>query len=312
MENSQALETNNNSKEKKQNVSDEQQYLEILQNILQNGEKRIERTGIGTLSLFGTNMRFDISDFKLPLLTTKKMFWKAIVEELLWMLRGETDSKILEEKNVNIWKGNSSREFLDKNGFFYREEGDIGPGYGFQWRHFGENYVNCKFNKQAQGFDQIIELLKGLKENPTSRRHILTAWNPSQSREMCLPPCHMMAQFYVSNDNKLSCQMYQRSGDFGLGIPFNIASYSLLTHLIAHQLNLKTGEFVHIVGDSHIYLNHVEPLKEQIKRKPFPFPILQILKKEKIYGIIFLKIFSSKIIRVILVSICKWLFKRKK
>lgn len=260
---------------------EEHQYLELLGNILKNGEKRVERTGIGTFSLFGTTMRFDLSNGKFPLLTTKKMFWKAIVEELMWMLRGETDSKILEEKNIMIWKGNSSRKYLDDNGFYFREEGDIGPGYGFQWRHFGANYKDCKSTYDTQGFDQISELLKGLKENPTSRRHILTAWNPPYIKDMSLPPCHMMAQFYISNDNKLSCQMYQRSGDYGLGIPFNIASYALLTHLIAFHLELNAGELIHIVGDSHVYLNHVDAVKEQMKRDPFPFPTLLIKEKRK-------------------------------
>ena len=174
-----------------------------------------------------------------------------------------------------IWEGNSSREFLDSVGLSHREEGDLGPVYGFQWRHFGADYVDMHADYAGQGVDQLADVINKIKSRPDDRRIILCAWNPSDLNKMALPPCHCLVQFYVAN-GELSCQLYQRSADMGLGVPFNIASYALLTHMIAHVTNLKAGEFVHTLGDTHVYLNHVEPLKEQLKREPRPFPKLVI------------------------------------
>ena len=252
---------------------EEYQYLDAIRNILQFGTKKEDRTGTGTLSLFGMQMRFSLRE-SFPLLTTKRVFWKGIVEELLWFIKGETNAKTLAEKGVHIWDANGSREFLDQRGLSHREEGDLGPVYGFQWRHFGAKYESMHDNYEGKGVDQLAECIKQLKEDPNSRRIVMSAWNPSDLSTMALPPCHMFAQFYVSN-GQLSCQMYQRSADMGLGVPFNIASYALLTLLVAHVCGLKPGEFVHTLGDSHVYLNHVDALKTQLERDPKPFPTLR-------------------------------------
>lgn len=212
-----------------------------------------------------------------PLLTTKRVFWRAVAEELLWFIKGSTDAKILQEKNINIWNGNSTREFLDASGFD-REVGDLGPVYGFQWRHFGAEYKDCRSDYSKKGIDQLKDVIERIKTNPNDRRIIMTAWNPSDIPNMALPPCHCLVQFYVAN-GELSCQLYQRSADMGLGVPFNIASYALLTYMIAHVTNLKPGDFIHTLGDAHVYLNHVEPLKEQLKRSPRPFPKLNIKRQ---------------------------------
>jgi len=226
-------------------------------------------------------MKFDMRTC-FPLLTTKKVFWRAVVEELLWFVQGKTNAKLLQEKNINIWNGNSSREFLDKAGFKNREEGDLGPVYGFQWRHFGAEYTDCFDNYEGKGVDQLQNVINTIRTNPNDRRIIMSAWNVMDIPKMALPPCHCLVQFYVAND-ELSCQLYQRSADMGLGVPFNIASYALLTYMIAHVTGLKTGDFVHTTGDTHVYKNHVEPLKEQLKRKPRCFPKLKIKRNvEKI------------------------------
>lgn len=209
-------------------------------------------------------MRFNLRDGTFPLLTTKKVFWRGIAEELFWFIQGSTDAKLLQAKNVRIWDGNSTREFLDKAGFPEREEGDLGPVYGFQWRHFGAEYHTCHDDYQGQGVDQLKEIIERIKQNPNDRRIIMCAWNPVDIPKMALPPCHCLVQFYVAN-GELSCQLYQRSADMGLGVPFNIASYALLTHMIAHITGLKTGDFVHTLGDAHVYLNHIEPLTEQVR-----------------------------------------------
>lgn len=214
----------------------------------------------------------------LPLLTTKRVFWKGVVEELLWFIKGSTNAKELSKKCVKIWEGNGSREFLDKHGFHDREEGDLGPIYGFQWRHFGAQYTDMHADYTGQGIDQLREVINRIKTNPNDRRIIMSAWNPVDLPKMALPPCHCFVQFYVS-DFELSCMLFQRSGDVGLGVPFNIASYSLLTHMIAHVTGLKAGEFVHVIGDAHIYLNHVSALEEQITRQPRQFPKLIIKNK---------------------------------
>jgi len=255
---------------------DEEQYLNLIRKILKEGAVRNDRTGTGTISIFGTQMRFNLRDDVIPLLTTKRVFWRAVVEELLWFIKGSTNANELKDKDVHIWDGNSSREFLDKQGFSDREEGDLGPVYGYQWRHFGAPYKTMNDDYTGKGVDQLKEVIRMIKEDPYSRRIIMSAWNPSDIPFMALPPCHCFAQFYVDPVKKeLSCQMYQRSADIGLGVPFNIASYALLTKMIAHVTGLKPAEFVHTLGDAHVYSNHVDALKIQLERSPRPFPTLK-------------------------------------
>jgi len=251
----------------------EYNYLMLIQKIIDIGEIRETRNAT-TKSIFGERLEFDISD-SIPFLTTKKLAWKTVIKELLWFLSGSTDNKKLVDQNVKIWNGNASREYLDSVGFKDRKENDLGPIYGHQWRHFNASYVNENTDYTNQGIDQIKQIIYLLKNDPMSRRIILSAWNPAQQMEMNLPPCHMMAQFYVSGNN-LSCQMYQRSADVGLGLPFNIASYAVLTYILAKLTNLKPKKLIIVIGDAHIYSNHEQPLKEQIKRKPFAFPKLTI------------------------------------
>lgn len=256
---------------------DEQQYLNLIEQIIKNGIEKGDRTGVGTISIFGTQMRFNLRD-SFPLLTTKRVFWRAVVEELLWFIDGKTDVQSLQDKGVHIWDGNSTKEFFNKNGLIDREEGDLGPIYGFQWRHFGAKYKTCHDNYKNEGIDQLNQIIETIRTNPNDRRMIMSAWNPVDIAQMALPPCHCLAQFYVAS-GELSCQMYQRSADMGLGVPFNIASYSLLTYMIAHITDLKPGDFIHTMGDTHIYTNHIEPLKEQLTRTPRKFPKLSIKRK---------------------------------
>lgn len=258
---------------------EEIQYLKQIENIIENGYECNDRTGVGTKSLFGFQMRFDLSK-GFPLLTTKKMFVKGIIEELLWFLRGETDSKILEKKGVNIWKQNTSMEFLNNLKIYNRREGDAGPVYGFNFRHYGEKYVNCDSNYTNRGYDQVKEALRLIKEEPDSRRILINLWNPLILKEMVLPPCHVLYQFRVYGD-KLSCSVYQRSGDMGLGVPFNIASASLMTHIFAKLCGLIPYELIHTIGDTHIYINHTDALKEQIMRTPKRFPTLEIVDRKQ-------------------------------
>ncbi|XP_026124091.1 thymidylate synthase [Carassius auratus] len=256
---------------------DERGYLSLVEYVLQRGASRGDRTGTGVISVFGTQARYSLRD-QFPLLTTKRVFWKGILEELLWFIKGSTNARELSEKGVRIWDANGSREFLDKSGFTHREEGDLGPVYGFQWRHFGAEYKDMHTDYSGQGVDQLQKVIDTIRSNPEDRRIIMCAWNPKDLPLMALPPCHALCQFYVS-DGELSCQLYQRSGDIGLGVPFNIASYALLTYMIAHITGLKPGDFVHTLGDAHIYTNHIEALKEQIRREPRPFPKLRIKRK---------------------------------
>ncbi|MBP3277033.1 thymidylate synthase [Kandleria sp.] len=257
-----------------------QQYLDQLQYILDHGEVRKDRTGTGTISVFGMQTRYDLRD-GFPLMTTKKMFIRPIAEELLWFIKGDTNIKYLVDRNVRIWNewpyeafkksddynGETLEEFVAKikeDDDFAKKHGNLGPVYGAQWRNF--NY---------QGVDQLAKLIDGLKNNPFSRRHIISAWNPIQVDEMALPPCHTLMQFYVSSDKKyLSCQLYQRSADMFLGVPFNIASYALLTCMIAQVCGYEPKEFVHTTGDTHIYLDHVDVVKTQIQRTPKKKPHL--------------------------------------
>lgn len=249
-------------------------YLNLINQVLANGNARDDRTGVGTRSLFGVQMRYNLED-SFPLLTTKKMFIRGIIEELLWFLRGETDAKILQEKRVKIWDGNSSREYLDSIGLTDNREGDCGPIYGHNFRHYGAKYLNCETDYSGQGYDQVQECLRLIKENPTSRRIMINLWNPGDLDKVALPPCHVLYQFYVDGDY-LSCSLYQRSGDIGLGVPFNIASASIMTHIFARLTGKRPKELVHTIGDAHIYENHLEAMKTQLTRNPYPFPILKV------------------------------------
>ena len=248
------------------------QYHELLTDILENGEEKDDRTGVGTLSVFGRNLRFDLRT-GFPAITTKKLAWKSVVAELLWFIEGSKDERRLAELThgtkdgtVTIWTPNSLAPYWKKKAKF---NGDVGRVYGVQWRRwrkpFNDGYV-----------DQLNNLIKGLKSDPNGRRHIITAWNPGELDEMALPPCHMMAQFYVNKNRELSCQMYQRSVDVFLGLPFNIASYALFTHMIAQVTNLGVGELILNMGDTHIYKNHIEQVQEQLKREPMTPPVLQL------------------------------------
>lgn len=227
------------------------QYLDLLQDIMDNGVDKTDRTGVGTRSVFGRQMRFDLSK-GFPLVTTKKVHLKSIIHELLWFIKGDTNIKYLQDNGVRIWN-----EWADENG-------DLGPVYGAQWRNWNND-----------GIDQLADVIERIKKTPNDRRLIVTAWNPSQIGQMKLPPCHMMFQFYVAN-GKLSCMLYQRSCDMFLGVPFNIASYALLTMMIAQVCGLKPGEFVHTLGDTHIYHNHFEQVKEQLSHTPLPLPQMKI------------------------------------
>jgi len=268
-------------------------YLSGLKQVLEQGQVKDDRTGVGTISLFGMQQRYNLAE-SFPAITTKKLAWRACVGELLWMIEGSGDERRLAEithgtadGKTTIWTPNAEAPYWKPKAKF---DGDLGRVYGVQWRHwrspvihkkdkfrddFG-NYYQRGGSIHVNEVDQLKVLIDGIRKEPHGRRHILSAWNPGELDQMALPPCHAFAQFYVSNDGRLSCQMYQRSCDMFLGVPFNIASYSLLTHLIAHLCDLEVGEFVHTLGDAHIYLNHVEQVKEQLKREPLPAPQLHL------------------------------------
>ena len=263
-------------------MDEEEQYLNLIRKILEEGELEKGRNG-NVYEIFGYSMRFSLKDGVMPLLTTKKVAWKTCFHELQWFLSGSTDNKKLKEKKVHIWNGNASREYLDSVGLENREEDDLGPVYGHQWRHFNAPYDTCHSDYSGKGVDQIAEIINCLKDpsKQNSRRILMCAWNPEQMKEMALPPCHVLAQFNVSQGKYLSCSLYQRSGDVGLGVPFNIASYSFLTHILAKHCNLEAKEFVYFLGNTHIYQDHKEPLEEQIKREPFSFPRIYIKQKRE-------------------------------
>jgi thymidylate synthase len=270
--------------EKNESISNnEHTYLAMLRHIIHKGKPRPDRTGVGTISTFGHQMRFDISHF-VPLLTTKFVPWKACLKELIWFLKGQTDATILQKQGVHIWDGNSSRKFLDKNGLQHLPEGDIGKGYGFQWRHFGAEYDTCKDDYTGKGFDQIKYIIDILRNDPYSRRIFMSAWDPSSLSDMALPPCHATVQFYVeppSTDNekpKLSCHMYQRSCDAFLGSPFNIFSYTALTYVLAAICGMTPDTLVISMGDLHIYNNHIEQVEKQLLNTPMPQPVLMLNK----------------------------------
>ena len=253
----------------------EDNYLTNMEGILKYGESKTDRTGVGTIGLVGLTINGVLSESRIPLLTTKRVFWKGVAEELLWFIRGDTDSTILEEKGINIWKGNTTREFIDNRGLNY-PEGEIGPGYGFQWRNWGGDYDEWLRNKNRTGIDQLENLIEGLREDPTSRRHILSSWNVSQIEDMVLPPCHMICQF-ISNGTDIDCVIFQRSCDYFLGVPFNIASYSLLTHLIGHYTGLNPRLLRWVGGDVHIYNNHINQCREQLTRTIKRCPTLELV-----------------------------------
>ncbi len=261
-------------------VHPEQQYLDHLIKIMTEGESRPDRTGTGTKSLFGLQMSFDLRK-GFPLLTTKRTWFEGIKKELLFFLSGKTDTKLLEAQGVNIWKGNTSTEFLQKKNLSWRE-GDMGPGYSYQWRHAGANYTGCDSDYTGMGIDQIKNLIEGIKTDPFSRRHIISSWDVVNIHLMALPPCHCLAQFYVGCEESLptylDCCLYQRSADMFLGVPFNIASYALLMEIIAHITGLIPRNFIHILGDAHIYTNHMDQVTEQIKRISYPFPSIKFTR----------------------------------
>lgn len=269
-------------KRKKGLYHDENQYLQLIEDILSHGVMENGRNG-KALSEFGSAMHFDLSNGTIPLLTSKKVAWKTCLRELLWFIKGSTDNGILKTQNVKIWNGNASREFLDSRGLNNLEENDLGPVYGHQWRHFNAAYKTCNDDYTGCGVDQLKYIIDNLKnpETRNSRRLVMSAWNPCQIDEMALPPCHILAQFNVLEGKYLSCSMYQRSGDVGLGVPFNIASYSMLTHLLAKHCDLKPREFVYYLGNCHIYDDHIDALKKQIERVPYDFPKINILEKRE-------------------------------
>ena len=265
------------------------QYLELIQDILDNGEIKDDRTGVGTYSVFGRHLRFDLRR-GFPAVTTKKLAWKSCVGELLWFIEGSSDERRLAEithgtrdGTVTIWTPNALAPYWKHKAKF---EGDLGRVYGVQWRHWNTYRTEKDMGPAHKGgtrlavdkteVDQLANLIKGLTEDPNGRRHILSAWNVSELDEMALPPCHVMSQFYVNKNRELSCHMYQRSVDVFLGLPFNISSYALLTHLLAHHCDLKVGELVISTGDTHIYKDHIEQVKEQLTREPHPLPTLML------------------------------------
>ena len=264
----------------------EKEYLNALRYVLENGSEKTDRTGVGTISCFGMQQRYNLAN-GFPAITTKKLAWKSVVGELLWFLEGSGDERRLaeithgtSEGKTTIWTPNAMAPYWKSKAKF---DGDLGRVYGVQWRHWNKYQEEKDMGPAHKGgtrlavdrieIDQIKQLIDGIKSDPNGRRHILTAWNPAELDDMALPPCHVLAQFYV-NDNKLSCQLYQRSCDMFLGVPFNIASYSLLTHMIAHVCDLEAGEFIHTLGDAHIYTNHIEQVQIQLSRKPYAPPKL--------------------------------------
>lgn len=259
--------------------NEELQYLKLIEDILLKGSFETGRNG-NTYSVFGSSIYFSLENNKIPLLTTKQLAWKTCLKELFWFIQGDTNNQTLINQGVHIWDANSSRSFLDSRGLVDREEHDLGPIYGFQWRHFNAPYINCHTDYTNHGIDQLQYIINHLKSNipevRNSRRLIMTSWNPCQLNEMALPPCHVIVQFQITRGNKLSCLLYQRSGDVGLGVPFNIASYSFLTHILAHHCNLEAYEFIYTLGNSHIYEDHISQLNNQILRKPLPFPSIHI------------------------------------
>ena len=262
--------------------NEENQYLNLLDDILSSHNNQEGRNG-NTLSIFGSTMHFSLEHNKMPIMTTKKVAWKTCLRELLWFIKGDTNNKHLKDKNVHIWDENGSRQFLDGRGLTKFMEDDLGPIYGFQWRHYNAKYNDCNSDYSNKGIDQLKEVIECLKdpEKRNSRRMIITAWNPCQLDIMALPPCHIFMQFNVTNNTKLSCAMYQRSNDEACGTCFNIASYCFLTHLLAKHCDLEPYEFLYYKGNCHIYEEHIDNIKVQVQREPFEFPTLEIINKRE-------------------------------
>jgi thymidylate synthase len=274
-----------NNIDKSNQNNEEYQYLNLIKNILENGFIEEGRNG-KTKSIFGNSMKFSLKNGKIPILTTKKVAWKTCLKELLWFIHGKTDNKLLQDQNVHIWDGNDTKSFKKNIGLSHYLQGILGPIYGYQWRHFNAPYdvrSGDTLDENQSGIDQLQFIIDQLKnpETRNSRRLIMTAWNPCQLNKMVLPPCHVICQFDVHDGNKLSCAMYQRSVDVPLGSPFNIASYSFLTHLLAKHCGLEADEFFYFMGNCHIYEEHLKVIKEQIERVPFEFPTLEIINKRE-------------------------------
>ena len=263
---------------KKQYINDmysEVQYINLCNKILEEGVTKQDRTGTGTVSSFGNKIEFNINDGFVPMMTTKRLAWKSCINELLWFLRGSTNVKELQDVKCNIWNGNTSKEYKESVGLGHLLPEDCGKIYGFNWRHFGAEYKDCYTDYTGKGFDQIEYLVNELKNNPNSRRLLLNSWDPTSMKEGILPPCHMAAQFYVDGD-KLSCQMYQRSADVFLGVPFNIFSYTVLTYILAMKTGLKPHKLIMVFGDTHIYNDHIEQVKIQVERNILTKPLLKL------------------------------------
>ena len=258
----------------------EKQYLRLIRDIIETGVEERGRNGI-TYSKIGCMMKFSLENNKIPFITTKRLAWKSCLKELLWFIRGDTDNSLLQKEKVKIWNDNSTREFLDSRGLNHLNVNDLGPVYGHQWRFWNAKYENSNTNYKGKGIDQLQEIIDGLKlskeTGERSRRLIMSAWNPEQLNEMALPPCHVLSHYHITEGNKLSCTLYQRSADMGLGVPFNIASYGFLTHLLAKHCDLEAKEFTHFIGNAHIYDDHIDILQEQIIRTPYEPPDLEII-----------------------------------
>lgn len=258
---------------------EEEQYLDLIRSLLEEGSLEKGRNG-DTICNIGSAMYFSLENQRIPILTTKKVAMKTCLKELLWFIRGKTNNQLLKEQNVHIWDLNGTKEFLESRGLPY-ETDDLGPVYGHQWRHFNASYSTCHENYDNCGVDQLQKVLDDLKnpETRSSRRHVISAWNPCQIDKMALPPCHVLFQFHVTRGNKLSCTLYQRSGDVGLGVPFNIMSYAAFTILVANHCDLEPHEFIYYLGNTHIYADHKEALEEQITRSPHAFPTMTMKTK---------------------------------
>ncbi len=269
-------------KTRKGSAHDENQYLNLVEAVMSGGRTETGRNG-RVIADSGAAMHFSLTEGTIPLFTTKKVAWKACLRELLWFISGSTDADQLAKSGCHIWDGNGTREFLDSRGLVGNRVGDLGPVYGHQWRHFNAPYQGADADYAGKGVDQLQKVIDALSDpvQRTSRRILMCAWNPAQQPEMALPPCHVLAQFHVAAGVKLSCSLYQRSGDLGLGVPFNVASYATLTHLLAMHCGLEAHELVHHLGHCHVYEEHVEGLGEQISRFPMSFPSLRIAAKRE-------------------------------
>ena len=278
---SQVLHTNKyRDRDTNSNYHEEFQYINLIKDVINYGSYESGRNG-KTKMIFGTVMEFTLENNIIPILTTKRVAHKTCLRELLWFIKGSTNNKELQDQGVTIWNGNGSRDFLDSVGLVNYNENDLGPIYGFQWRHFNAEYHGCSGDYKNQGIDQLAYVINCLKDpdKRTSRRLIISAWNPCQINKMALPPCHVLMQFNIRDGKYLSCSLYQRSGDIGLGVPFNISSYSFLTHLLAFHCGLEADKFIYNLGNAHIYEDHLNVLQEQIEREPYVFPTINISNK---------------------------------